>query len=1108
MPTENTNGQRPDQELEAPTRVDPKRRPALATSSVFAVATPEKIDHFRIDREIGRGGQGVVFEAWDTILERKVALKVLGTAGLLSEVGLERFRRESGIASRFDHPGLCTVYATGVHAGAPYIAMRLVDGESLSVRIKKKQKERRPGEPPRLFDERDPIDESSSRRHDESRSSAVRTAALFYDIARALEAAHEIGIVHRDIKPANIMLQKSLDPVILDFGMARDLESDNALTRTGDVFGTPAYMAPEQIGTKKAAIDRRTDVYALGVALYESLTFELPFAEPTFEALYNSILTTTPKPPQRVNPEIPRDLATIVSVAMERDLARRYQSAADLAEDLRRFIAREPILARPMSGFMKSWRWAQREPFKATALLFVVFCAAAAGWGAFTYRDFKRREAIRAAADEAARRRAALESAIDRGFFAYERIQFTEAEIDLGGRDLTREALKHFDDALAIDPSAFEAVAGKVLVLMRSRPDEAEAVLAPYLDDVKQQKYARFVKDRIVGILTGRVKADTPPTVATEDVDSLMAFLIGISEIERGHRGVSSRAIDFLTRAALSSPRPRLIYLHQLAHAYFHEPDHPQSATVADTLAYLGRDSEISQFWLGLTLFRTDIEGARRAFDRARDLGMNPAEAEAFQGLILGHLKRYTESVAAFRRALELHPGVVENVARLASTLIEAGRSAEAAEVVEKHLESGDSTQLLMNVLGMAYQKIGRADDAKRCFEKATAMSPEDIVHLDFIAGVYASLGMMDEAKKIVDRALAIDPKHRGFLECLARIHIHSGDFAAARKVLDDLIRVGGASEGTCEQFGLLLTRTGQHDEAVRVLREGIERFPGSGDLRSALVSTFHDSGRYPEALEAARDAVRVHPDDAVAHFNSGLISATMGRTDDAEASYREALRLRPDYPEAHCNIGLALLKRGAIEDALAHLQRGHESGSKDPSWSFPSAEWVEQARQTLETWKEIERHLSGDATAVPSARLLDWLKVVRTTRKVEAETKIFDLLLPKLTADAPRNLRLTTWLAAGEAAMRAFAKAGPNERPALLAVAVARLSRQLEVWKDFHDDDGELTAEEIESVEFLLDAKSLAPERTPDLAAFEPKLSRLRKVAADLRSMLEDLRP
>lgn len=1108
MPNDNPTAEQPDEELDAPTRVDPKRRPSLATSSVFAVAMPERIDHFRIDREIGRGGQGVVYEAWDTVLERKVALKVLGTAGVLSEGGLERFRRESGIASRFDHPGLCTVYATGAHMGAPYIAMRFVDGESLSVRIKKKQKERRPGEPPRLFDGDEPTGESSWRRRDENRSSPVRTAALFYDIACALDAAHEIGIVHRDIKPANIMLQKSLDPVILDFGMARDLESDNALTRTGDIFGTPAYMAPEQLGTKKPTVDRRTDVYALGVALYEALTFGLPFNEPTYEALYNSILTTTPKPPEKVNPEIPRDLSTIVAVAMERDPSRRYQSAADLAEDLRRFVAREPILARPMSGFMKSWRWAQREPFKATALLIAFLAAAAVGWGAFTYREFKKREAAQLAAEESARRRAALETAIDRGFFAYERIEFESGEIAIGGRDLTNESLAHFDEALAIDPSAFEAVAGKVLVLLRRRPEDAEAVVRPYLDDARLGKYARFVMDRIIGIRVGRVKPDTPPTIAVLDVDSLMAFLIGISEIDRRHRGYPSRAVDYLTKAALLSPRPRLIYLHQLAHAHFHDVDHPLRATVCETLAYLGRDSELSQFWLGLVLFRGDPEAARRAFERARDLGMNAAEAEAYQGLILGHLRRFPESIAAFRRALELRPGSVENVARLARTLIDADQPSEAVRLIEDDLRTGPSTPFLLNILGVAYQKVGRAADAKQCFEKSMEMRPDDIIHMDFVASFYASIGMIVEAEKILDRALTFDPHHRGFLELLAKIRIEKGDFDGARKVLDDLAQSGGISEAMCDNLAGLFRKTGRIEDALRVLRDGVAKYPESPTLHSALVSAYHDIGRTAEALEAAKDAARALPRDAASHFNVGLTAATLGRVAESEAAYREALKLRPDYPEAHCNIGLALVELGAVEEGLAHLERGHELGSRNPDWAYPSLEWVKEAQRTLETLREFESASTTDPAKLDLGRLLEWLRVARRTKKVDAETRIFDLLLPRLTNDAPRQLRMTSWLAAGETAMRAFARAGKDDRKKLISTAVARLARQLEIWKELRNEDGELTPQDVDSIEFLLDADSLTPKNSPDLADVAADLSRLRKLVADLRSVLEDVRP
>ena len=191
-------------------------------------------------------------------------------------------------------------------------------------------------------------------------------------IANALHRAHEAGLVHRDIKPANVMVARTGEPVVLDFGLARHEEAPD-LTQSGDLLGTPAYMAPEQIRGSLRQIDRRSDVYALGVTLYECLTLRRPFKSATREGLFRAILNDVAVSPRRLNPKISADLEVVIVTAMEKESARRYQTAADLAEDLRRLRLRQPILARPVPARVRVARWAQRNPGVAS-LLVALFC--------------------------------------------------------------------------------------------------------------------------------------------------------------------------------------------------------------------------------------------------------------------------------------------------------------------------------------------------------------------------------------------------------------------------------------------------------------------------------------------------------------------------------------------------------------------------------------------------------------------------------------------------------------------------------------------------------------------------------------------------------------
>ncbi len=361
----------------------PEDAPTLPTGGSKAApgdAEPEgsrSIGHYRLIRSLGRGAQGEVWLAEDIVLRRKVALKILSRALGSSPSEVTRFQREAAAASKLDHPSICSVYEAGEADGVPYIAMRYVNGETLSRRLASARSNaiseqgtvvagRTPVEEP----EEDTSDAGTSTATPASRDEILRAVGLIEKTARALHVAHEAGLIHRDIKPGNIMITPADDPVILDFGLARDEESQaQTLTLSGDLLGTPAYMSPEQLLAQRIQLDRRTDIYSLGVTLYECVTLRRPFDAPTRDALYQQILTGHPPDPRRLNSRISTDLKVIIETAIEKDRNRRYQTARDFAEDLRRFRTHEPILARPAGPILRFSRWVQRNPVVATATL-------------------------------------------------------------------------------------------------------------------------------------------------------------------------------------------------------------------------------------------------------------------------------------------------------------------------------------------------------------------------------------------------------------------------------------------------------------------------------------------------------------------------------------------------------------------------------------------------------------------------------------------------------------------------------------------------------------------------------------------------------------------
>jgi len=304
---------------------------------------------YRVLREIGRGGQAVVYEAEDSLLGRRIALKVLEVVGPASQELFSRFAREAAVTARLQHPNICVVHDTGMEQGVPFIAMQLVEGESLDRRIHVE-----PGRLPGSW------------------AGVASTLHLIEKSARALAAAHEAGIIHRDIKPSNIMVTPAGEPILLDFGLARGEDrSSPTLTMSGDIMGTPAYMSPEQI-SGRTRTDRRTDIYSLGVVLYECLTLRRPFEAPTREGLFFDILTREAPDGRRINPAIPRDVRVVIEKCLEKDRDSRYETALDLAEDLRRARVREPVRARPVRWWTRQVRWLQRNPALGTALLALI----------------------------------------------------------------------------------------------------------------------------------------------------------------------------------------------------------------------------------------------------------------------------------------------------------------------------------------------------------------------------------------------------------------------------------------------------------------------------------------------------------------------------------------------------------------------------------------------------------------------------------------------------------------------------------------------------------------------------------------------------------------
>ncbi|MBL8900830.1 MAG: tetratricopeptide repeat protein, partial [Planctomycetes bacterium] len=761
---------------------------------------------------------------------------------------------------------------------------------------------------------------------------------------------HEAGVVHRDLKPANIVVTASGQPVLLDFGLARDLESDaSSLTHTGEIFGTPDYMAPEQVSGKIADIDARTDVYALGATLFECLTLRRPFSGATRDALYHAILHAAPPSLRKLVPHAPRDLEVIVQTALEKDPARRYRSALELAEDLARLQRGEPIRARRAGPLRRAWRWAQREPLSASLLVAALLATAIGGYGLARWLE-TRGELAEAKRFEAA---VQLEEQLEEGF------------LDLGEEELGR-AVMHFSAVLDLAPEHPEAVIGLVLAqawsgqvrAARATLEEHRALFARVPELAWVETELLYKEGRNTEARASEERADQVST-------PLALFLRGFQEIRRGHAGDAaafSRAEARLQRCMLATPVARRLYHFQYAHAVGHGSDLELRKRTAEALIEIWPDAGMTWYWAGFLLSKVDARASAEAYEKAIRKRPNDARAHTNLGNQWRALGELDRAEAAHRRALELQPTYAHAWYNLGN-LLRARKDEVGAEHAYRQALTHDPG------FPSAHTNLSRILRARGDIDGALALLREELRYHPHNDGAWADLGQMlrqakryDEAEQVFRDAFELHPRsadcwvYFGFLKQARK------DEGAAIDAFERAITFEPRHVVALRQLGKALLDTPREAEAHIPLARACELEPDNADNWSYLSRAEWKRGRPLDGIRCIRRALALEPQNLNFVAQLAHLLRETDRDEEAAAVCAEIVASDPQQRLWRTMGGLALCELGRFAEGAPMVAQGIAAAraAKDRTreWDL----WERQARE-LETEAEaaLERAQRGE---------------------------------------------------------------------------------------------------------------------------------------------------
>jgi serine/threonine protein kinase/Flp pilus assembly protein TadD len=905
------------------------------------------IGPYKLVQEIGAGGMGTVWMAQQAEpVKRLVALKVI-KPGMDSRQVIARFEAERQALALMDHPNIARVFDAGTtDSSRPYFVMELVKGVPLTKYC------------------------------DEHRLTPKQRLELFIPICHAIQHAHQKGIIHRDIKPSNVLValyDGKPVPKVIDFGIAKatgqQLTEHTLVTGFGAVVGTLEYLSPEQAELNQLDIDTRSDIYSLGVLLYELLTGTTPLERKQLKETgllevlriiredeaptpSNRLSTTDELPtvaanrgmePRKLSGVVRGELDWLVMKALDKDRNRRYESASAFAADVQRYLHDEPVLACPPSAWYRSRKFVRRHRTALTmagmVLFLIAFLGAGIGW---VVRDRAAQQVEKAnnlnqTLDQADRFLQEGKQAEALAAFDQARMLADQAPSDRA-REARLAALKEALDAAARD-QAFIARFEDIVLDVQSRVHEAKS---------RFMGEAAYPAIRNALSQYGIVIGDTPPA-------QVAAHIQGRPESVRRHL---LTALDEYLEYALKEDASA----HQWLIAVLEGADSdPWRLRVRK--AWIDRDEKLVE------------QLAREA-----DVEKQPPS------YLLSMAKRLPEQMQPtrleyYRRIQRAHPADLWANHDLAYELGHNNKGAEAVRYFTAALVLRPRNPGIYFNRGSALHMAGEVDAAIADFRQALVFAPR-------YASVHAALaialkdsGEWDKALAEANEAIQLDPKLAGAWWSRGTVYVDQHEY---QKSLDDCSKAielnpnwapAWAARGNANlQLRRYKQALADCTTAIKLDPRNVGAWFNRGCANGGL-------GRQQDALADCSKAVELNPNDPQAHYNLAYLLSDNGRVDDAIAAYHVAIRLKKDYAEAHVNLAAELaMTKGQFIQALPYIRRGHELGIRNPRWPYPTAEFLEKCERWAKVEEQLSRFLEGNTTPA-SAR--DWTDVAEVcTRK------------------------------------------------------------------------------------------------------------------------------